>query len=94
MVGGRKAPLVVWEKDDWGTITADSYVRHVLHPVLWPFWYWASQAHEGSLWVMEDGASAHRAKYTKAYRDYYPMLSLVGLLHPQTLILLRIFGFY
>lgn len=26
---------------------------------------------------MEDGASAHRAKYTKAHRDYYQMPSLV-----------------
>lgn len=78
-VGGKKAPLVLWEKDDWGTITSDSYVEHILHPVLWPFWYWESQAQgeRGPLWVMEDGASAHRARYNQAHCDYYQMPLLV-----------------
>lgn len=44
ILGGKKALLVLWDKKYWGTITAQTYVGHVLHPVLWPFWYWESHA--------------------------------------------------
>lgn len=65
-VGGKKI-IVVWEKDNWGTITAQTYIDHVLTPTIWPFWYWESQANGQSLWLMEDGAPAHRAKLTQVY---------------------------
>ena len=28
---GKKV-LVIWEKDDWGTITAQTYINHTLAP--------------------------------------------------------------
>ena len=40
-----------------------SYVEHVLTPVLWPFWREESArlGEDDRIWVLEDGASAHRA---------------------------------
>lgn len=69
-LGGKKA-MVIWEREDWGTITAKTYVDHVLVPVIWPMWYWESVQNRCNLWLMEDGASAHRAKLTRAYREYF-----------------------
>ena len=76
ILGGTKAPLVIWEREDWGTITALSYCTHVLTPVLWPFWYWESQRAGRQLWLMEDGASAHKARYTQARQQEYAMPKL------------------
>lgn len=76
IVGGRKTPLVLWNRDDWGTITANSYVNNVLTPVLWPFWQRESHRTGASLWLMEDGASAHRARYTRTIRESYHMPKL------------------
>ena len=73
ILGGSKTPLVVWNRGDWGTITANSYVNHVLTPILWPFWYWESQRRGVRLVVMEDGVSAHRAWYTATVREGYHM---------------------
>lgn len=77
ILGGKKAPLVLWDKKDWGTITAKTYVDHVLQPVLWPFWYHESQVSESTVWVMEDGAPAHRAHFTQNHRDFLHMPSLI-----------------
>jgi len=71
--GPSKAPLVLWERDDWGTITANAYCTHVLTPALWPFWREESARTQQRLWVMEDGASAHRARYTQALHQEYGM---------------------
>jgi hypothetical protein len=38
-MGAEKTILQIWEKDDWGTITALAYVRHVLYPIIIPFIY-------------------------------------------------------
>ena len=65
ILGGTKSPLVLWKCEDWSTITALSYCTHVLTPVLWPFWYWESQQAGRQLWLMEDRAPAHRARYTQ-----------------------------
>lgn len=63
IIGGKKAPLVLWDRDNWGTISAVTYIENVLQPVLWPFWYWENQARPDHIvWVMEDNASAHRAR--------------------------------
>jgi hypothetical protein len=35
---GRKV-LVLWEKNDWGTITAQTYIDNILQTSLWPFWF-------------------------------------------------------
>ena len=40
---GKKV-LVIWEKDDWGTITAQTYINHILVPALYPFWVRESSA--------------------------------------------------
>jgi hypothetical protein len=78
IIGGKKAPLVLWDRDNWGTISVVTYIENVLQPVLWPFWYWENQAHpDHTVWVMEDNASAHRASLTQAQRDHYNMPSLV-----------------
>lgn len=63
----KKAPLILWDKKDWETITARTYIDHVLQPVLWPFWDSKSEAQGPAtpVWVMEDGAPAHRAHLTQ-----------------------------
>lgn len=30
---------IVWERDDWGTIRAQTYIDHVLTSTIWPIWY-------------------------------------------------------
>ena len=74
--------LVLWEKNDWGTITAQTYIDHILQASLWPFWFWESHRcgpdlHGRPLWIMEDGAPAHRAGATKAWQDERHMPKLV-----------------
>jgi len=71
ILGEKKSELVLWDKDNWGTITARSYVDNVLIPVLQPFWNQESERAGHSLWLMEDGASAHRAAYTRRIREEY-----------------------
>jgi hypothetical protein len=73
--------LVIWEKDDWGTITAQTYVDNVLVPAIWPFWQRESYHLGQSCILMEDGASAHRAGYTKAIREH---LGIPKLDHPAS----------
>jgi hypothetical protein len=76
VLGGKKTPLILWDKQNWGTITANTYIHNVLTPVLWPFWYWENQVVGGGIVVMEDGAPAHRAGPTQEQRDLYQMPSL------------------
>lgn len=68
---GKKAPLVLWDKNYWGTITAQSYVDNVLIPVLQPFWNQESKQAGQHLWLMEDGASAHRGRFTTQAQEQY-----------------------
>jgi hypothetical protein len=64
ILGARsKKVLVLWERDDWGTITAQTYVDHILVAFIWPFWHQDSVATGRTLKVMECGALAHRAHY-------------------------------
>ena len=75
-MGGEKVPLQIWEKDDWGTITALSYLRHVLYPVIIPFiimW----QAVGWPVILMEDGASAHTADISKSARQAFSVVTLI-----------------
>lgn len=39
ILGGKKTPLVLWDKENWGNITSESYIQNVFTPVLLPFWY-------------------------------------------------------
>lgn len=78
-LGGENAPLVLSNGESWSTISSIIYIHHVLYTVLWTFRYWKNQAmaHEGArIWVMEDNASAHKARLTEARCDYYNMPSL------------------
>ena len=58
ITGKEKGPMIVWDKENWGNITAKAYIQHVV-PIVHEFW----QSNEGYL-LMEDGAAAHRAKIT------------------------------
>jgi len=66
---GKKAPLVVWNKPNWGSINAETYSNHILYPALFPFWLQESQQIGGPCLLMEDGAPGHRAAYSTAHRD-------------------------
>lgn len=78
----NRPTTVLWNNADCRTITAQTYINHVLTPVFWLFWYYESQTQGKTCWVMEDGASVYWAKPTK-----YPLLPPL-----MTLTLLRIFG--
>lgn len=52
ILGGEKAPLVLWDKKNWGIITAQSYVNQVLIPVLQPFWHQESERVGQPLWFI------------------------------------------
>lgn len=68
--GGKKI-IVIWEKDNWGSITARTYINDILIPRLQPFWLQESQRTQQNLWLMEDGAPAHRARSTQL-RKLFP----------------------
>jgi len=72
-----RAPLVHWEHDDWGIITGDAHCTHVLKHALCPFWCEKSARVQQRLWVMDDGALAHLARYTQTLQPEYsiPMLN-------------------
>jgi len=73
----KKSELVLWDKDNWRIITARSYVENVLMiPVLQPFWNQESKWAGHFLWLMADGASAHRAAYTLPIQEEYEIPKL------------------
>ena len=66
IIADRLGPLVIWDKS-WGNITSKAYVEHITRPVLAPF----NDKEKLLCWphfvfVMQDGAPAHRAKNTQA----------------------------
>jgi len=69
IMGGKKCPLILWDRENWGTITADSYINNVLTPVIVSFWYHESGQTNHQIWLMEDGASAHRAIRTRRVEE-------------------------
>ena len=77
ILGGKKTPLVLWDRDNWGTITAQSYVTNVLIPTLQPFWEQENGVVDGeALWIMEDGAPAHNARFTRSVQQGWGMQKL------------------
>lgn len=74
MIGGKKVPLVLWDKE-WGAVTAESYKRHILDPILRPLW--SEESKGASVWVMEDETSVQRAQQLQGYLEYHNMLSLI-----------------
>jgi len=71
ILGGKKCEMVLWDKDNWGTITSRRYVDNVLIPVIQPFWERVCEHAAQPLWLMEDGASAHRAHYTRRIQEQF-----------------------
>ena len=67
----KKCELVLWDWDNWGTITSRSYVDNVLTPVLQPFWNRESEQTGGPLCLIEDRASAQQTAYTCQVREGY-----------------------
>ena len=53
ITGKEKGPMIVWDKENWGNITAKAYIQHVV-PTVHEFW----QSNEEYL-LIEDGATAH-----------------------------------
>ena len=60
--------LVIWEKDNWGSITAKAYINHVLQPAILPF----LQQRTIPILLVEDNAPAHQAKIINKFKkDYF-----------------------
>lgn len=59
----------MWEQNDHGSITADTYVRYIFLPIMWPFIMDRShaQGRPMEIWSVEDGAAAHRAEFTEEH---------------------------
>ena len=65
ILGGKKAPLVVWERKDWGNTSA-SYVEHVLKSAILPFPDAESRTRGYRVLPMEDGGfSIYSQQYTR-----------------------------
>jgi hypothetical protein len=81
---GSKKILVIWEKDDWVIIMAQTYINHTLVPVFYRIGRMESYANGLELdgmplwiiWIMEDGTSALRAYATHAWQQQHYMLKL------------------
>ena len=58
--GCGKGPMLVWQKE-WGTITAASYIEHVIPQIL------VYLQEYSELLLMEDNASPHKAAKTVQY---------------------------
>lgn len=58
--GNGKGPMVVWRKE-WGNITADSYIKHIIPQIL------VDLEDHPELQVMEDNAPSHKAAKTQRY---------------------------
>ena len=73
IMGGKKTELFVWERNDYGNINSDTYVRHILVPIIWPFIVEHSyaQGYPMQIWTVEDGASSHTSAFTEKHREYY-----------------------
>ena len=74
--GGKKSPVLLWNKKDWGNIIAATYIPYILKAQIWPYWYEESQRDGTWLYVMEDDAAAHKAKVTQTARDEIGIESL------------------
>jgi PHD/YefM family antitoxin component YafN of YafNO toxin-antitoxin module len=50
--------MIIWDKENWGNITAKTYIQHVILTVH-EFWQFKEE-----YLLIEDGTAAHRAKTT------------------------------
>lgn len=75
MIGEELGPMVIWDSDEWGKITSKSYTEDILEEEIAPF-YQEKEAELGRVYLMEDGASPHRARHTQNARERHGILSL------------------
>ena len=65
ITGNQKGPLVIWNKAEWGkTVKGPSYCEYIVVPHLHPFWLQLCQEREDYVYLQQDNASPHKAKYT------------------------------
>ena len=63
--GNQKGPLVIWDKAEWGrTINSQNYCQYIILPHLHPYWLHLCAERQDYVYLQQDGASPHRAKYT------------------------------
>ncbi|RPA88683.1 hypothetical protein L873DRAFT_1725132, partial [Choiromyces venosus 120613-1] len=65
--GSQKSQLIIWEVENWGKITSETYIQCIIHPILFPWWQHLCQqvSHSGYIYFQQDGTSAHQSKRTK-----------------------------
>ena len=65
--GSQKSELIIWEAEDWGKISSETHIQHIIHPVLFPWWqHLCLQANQsGYIYFQQDGAPAHLSRMTK-----------------------------
>lgn len=74
--GNQKGPLVIWDKSQWGaTINGPSYCKYIILPHLHTFWQDLCAKNLGYIYLQQDGASPHRAKYTQKVLSDLGMLN-------------------
>jgi len=65
ITGNRKGPLVIWNKAEWGkTINSSNYCEYIVIPHLHPFWLRLCEERDDYVYLQQDNASPHKAKYT------------------------------
>ena len=63
----QKSELIIWEAEDWGKISSETYIQYIIHPVLLPWWQHLCQqaSQSGYIYFQQDGAPAHLSRMTK-----------------------------
>jgi len=75
--GTQKGPLIFWDKKSMGkTINAQGYCKYIV-PHLATFWNEISEETEDYVYIVQDGASAHTANYTKKVYTVKGLLNYV-----------------
>jgi len=65
ITGNQKEPLVIWNKAEWGkTINSSNYCKYSVIPHLHQFWLQLSEEQDDYVYLEQDNASSHKAKYT------------------------------
>ena len=64
--GGIKGPLIIWDKENWGTtVKSHSFTQHIV-PSFHEFWQQQSQLQLDYVYLMQDNASPHTAGHTQS----------------------------
>lgn len=61
--GSEKSELIIWETENWGKISSETYIKRIITPVLFPWWQrlqvCREATHSGYIYFQQDGAPAH-----------------------------------